>query len=87
MTMLTHIGSSRTITSSFRRTVIVLLRRIGRRVDHWVAITIANRERQVVRSMLHGLNDRDLKDFGVCRGEIDSVLTDATEMLERRLRS
>jgi len=56
----------------------MLLRRLGRLINHWVAVSIARREREVARAMLYRFSDRELKDIGICRGEIDVTLTEKT---------
>jgi len=42
----------------------MLLRRLGRLINHWVAVSIARREREVARAMLYHFSDRELKDIG-----------------------
>ncbi|MES2601888.1 MAG: DUF1127 domain-containing protein [Pseudomonadota bacterium] len=86
MSLSFHAGSSGTIPSGYRRTAAVLLRRAGRLIDNWVAATIARREHQVMTAMLYRFSDRDLKDIGICRGEIDFALSDTHRMLMKRMR-
>ena len=86
MSLLFHAGSSGTITSSYRRTAAILLRRACRLIDSWVAATIARRERQIMKAMLNRFSDRALKDIGICRGEIDFALSDTSRILMKRLR-
>lgn len=69
-------GSSGATASGYRRMAAVLLRLVGRLVDNWVADIIARRERDVMRSMLHGFSDRALRDIGISRGEIDFAILD-----------
>lgn len=52
-----HAGSPGAIPSGYRIAAAILLRRIGRAIDNWVAGIIARREREVVSSMLHGFSD------------------------------
>lgn len=52
-----HAGSPGAILSGYRITIAILLRRIGRLIDKWVADTIARREREVAGSMRHGLGE------------------------------
>ncbi len=48
------------------RNVLSLLKRYWRAFGEW-------RQRQRSRTTLHDLNDRDLKDIGVTRDEIDHI--------------
>lgn len=76
MNLLFYAGSSGTIASGYRRTAVVLLRRAGRLIDNWVAATIARREREVVKAMLHRFSDRELKDIAsVAARSISRCLT------------
>jgi uncharacterized protein YjiS (DUF1127 family) len=52
-------------------------RRIKRVVDGWVAGMIARRERQTAFVALHRLSDRELRDIGLCRDEIDQAVRNA----------
>lgn len=54
MSLSFHAGSPGTTPSGCRIAAAILLRRIGRLVDNWVAEIIARRAREVASSMLHG---------------------------------
>lgn len=75
MTLLTTTRSS--AATQIRRRFAVLLRRIGRLVDNWVASTIAEFERRAERAALQRLSDRQLKDIGLYRGQIEGALDEA----------
>jgi uncharacterized protein YjiS (DUF1127 family) len=50
--------------------------RLGRLFNRWVAAMIAHRERQAALAALRYLSDRDLRDIGVYRCEIDGALAE-----------
>lgn len=54
MSLSFHAGSPGAIPPGYRIAAAILLRRIGRLIDNWVAEIIARREREVASSMLHG---------------------------------
>jgi hypothetical protein len=53
MSLSFHAGSPGAIPSGYRIAAAILLRRIGRLIDNWVAGMIARRAREVASSMLH----------------------------------
>jgi uncharacterized protein YjiS (DUF1127 family) len=75
MTMLTHIPHA--ATPGARRFALVLAR-VRRGVDCWLAALIMRYERQAARTMLGHLSDRDLKDIGICRSNLDYALRRST---------
>lgn len=60
------------ITASTRRSSS-LLRRSSNLLEVSLAAFQAWRTRQKLRTVLHGLSDRDLQDIGTTRGEIDYI--------------
>jgi hypothetical protein len=56
MSALFHAGSPGAFPS-YRIAAAVLLRRVGRLIDSWVAGVIARRERELANSMRHGPRD------------------------------
>jgi uncharacterized protein YjiS (DUF1127 family) len=50
---------------------------IGRLVDRLVVAAMVRHERQAQRAALRLFSDRELKDIGICRGEIDYGLDEA----------
>ena len=75
MSLSFHVGSPGAIPSGYRITAAILLRRMGRLIDNWVAEIIARREREVARSMLHGFSEGALQDIVASKGEIDDMLS------------
>jgi uncharacterized protein YjiS (DUF1127 family) len=75
MTLLTATRSN--AASTIRRRLPVVLRRLGRLVDNWVASIIAEFERRAEIAALRHLNDRQLKDIGLSRGHIEGALDEA----------
>jgi uncharacterized protein YjiS (DUF1127 family) len=73
MTMLTNIPPSHALGAVAWKGLIILLARLRRLVNRWVAAAIAHRERQARFVALHGLDDRQLKDIGLSGGQIDEV--------------
>src|SRR6266700_201621 len=53
------------------------LRRTQRRakslLDDWIVARLAHRERQAARFALHRMSDRDLRDIGLSRSDIDQI--------------
>ena len=43
-------------------------------INNWLAAWIAHREREAARKMLFGFNDRQLRDIGISRSQIDYVV-------------
>jgi uncharacterized protein YjiS (DUF1127 family) len=72
MTMLTNMRPAAAPTS--RRSENALLARIKRIVDDWVAAAIVRRQRKAAFFALYQLDDRDLKDVGLNRGNIREAL-------------
>jgi uncharacterized protein YjiS (DUF1127 family) len=86
MTMLSNIPHHPLATSRNQSSVGSFLVWLGRLVDHLVAAAIARHERQAQLVALHQFSDRELKDIGICRGEIDYGLDEAAKTRARQQR-
>jgi uncharacterized protein YjiS (DUF1127 family) len=53
-------------------------------VNDWVAAAIVRRERKAAFFALHSLDDRDLKDVGLTRGDIHEALERAARLRKPR---
>lgn len=69
----TDIRSSSSAVPAIRGRFAVLF---GHLVNRWIARVIARWERQAIRVALRRLDDRELKDIGVHRHQIDDALTE-----------
>jgi uncharacterized protein YjiS (DUF1127 family) len=69
MTMMTNIPS--TAADPIGRRFAVAL---GNFINNWLAAMIAHQERKAARNMLFGFNDRQLRDIGISRSQIDYVV-------------
>ena len=60
-----------------------IVRRIGsgflRLVNGWIAAIVAQREHQAALTVLRSLDDRQLRDMGLDRGQIGAALADAAK--------
>jgi uncharacterized protein YjiS (DUF1127 family) len=70
MTMLNATPSETTTPKEIRRRAHILLARVGRLVNGWIATAIARRERQSARHGLHHFSDREWKDIGLNRSDL-----------------
>jgi uncharacterized protein YjiS (DUF1127 family) len=61
----------------FRRRLSVFLGRLGRLLDGYVASIIAELERRAEIDALRRLSDRQLKDIGLYRGQLEGGLEEA----------
>jgi uncharacterized protein YjiS (DUF1127 family) len=82
MTMLANIQPS--TGSNLKRSAAIWWWRLKRIANHWVAAALAYRERQAALYALRGLNDRELKDIGLYRGELDQTLQNAAQLRRQR---
>jgi uncharacterized protein YjiS (DUF1127 family) len=81
MTMLSTIPTSTTRPFAWRPALWPAhLRRL---INRFIASVIARHERHAARVALHRLDDRELKDFGICRAQIDSNLEDLAQTRAR----
>jgi uncharacterized protein YjiS (DUF1127 family) len=70
MTMISNIPNSAATDPIGRKFAAYL----GDRINHWLAAWIARQEREVARKMLLSFSDRQLRDMGLCRSQIDYAL-------------
>jgi uncharacterized protein YjiS (DUF1127 family) len=77
MTMLNNTSPYAVTAPGVRGAATILLARLGRLINRWIAALIAHRERQAALVALRHLSDRDLKDIGISRGEIGDALAEA----------
>jgi uncharacterized protein YjiS (DUF1127 family) len=82
MTMLTNIRPA--TGSNVGRSAAIWYWRLKRLANQWVAAAIAYRERQAALYALRGLNDRELKDIGLYRGDLDRTLERAARLRRQR---
>jgi hypothetical protein len=85
MTMLIPIQSAATPT--IRRSVLLLVARLRRFLNGWVAATIAHRERQVVLLAPRQLDDRKRDSTRMYRGPIDAGFEKVAQHRKRRHQS
>ena len=83
MTMLSNIPRYPPATARNRSSVGGFLVWLGRLADRLVAVAIAGHERQAELVALRQFRDRELKDIGICRGEIDYGLDEAAKTRAR----
>jgi uncharacterized protein YjiS (DUF1127 family) len=78
MTTLNNAASHATFAMGMQRRCR-FLKRIGRLLNHWIAAALAERARQVDVCFLRHLSDRELKDIGLNRGDLDAGLVEAAK--------
>ena len=81
MTMLTLMQTS--AARPFVLRTAVRLAHLRRFINHFFAAVIARHERHAARAVLYRLDDRQLKDFGIYRAEIESSLEDMAQTRAR----
>ena len=79
--MLTTIPTS--ATRPFARRTAVLLARLRRLINRFLAAVIARHERHAARVALHRLDDRQLQDMAMYRSQIESRLEEVAQMRAR----
>jgi len=67
------------VTEPYRTRIGSFLVWLGGLVDRMVAAAIARHERQAERVALRQLSDRELRDIGICHGEIEHGLDEAAK--------
>jgi hypothetical protein len=77
MTMLHTAPPHATAASAIQRSTRVVLKRMGRLVNRWIAALLAERARQANIVILRLLSDRELKDMGLRRGDLAEGLAAA----------
>ncbi len=70
MTMLTNIPNSAAAVPVARK----FAAQLGNIINNWLAAWIAHQEREVARKTLLGYSDRELRDIGITRSQIDLVV-------------
>jgi len=81
MTVLTSMQSS--VTRPFALRTAVRLAQLRRFINRFFAGVIARHEAHAVRAALYQLDDRELRDIGICRGQIESSLEDLAQTRAR----
>ena len=81
MTMLTTIPTPSTRPFAWR--TAIRLARMRRLINRFLAAVIARHERHAAREALRRLDDRQLKDFGIYRAQIDSSLEELAQIRAR----
>lgn len=81
MTMLTNMQTS--ATRPFALRAAVRLAHLRRFINRFFAGVIARHERNAARAVLHRLDDRQLKDLGIYRAQIESSLEDLAQTRAR----
>jgi uncharacterized protein YjiS (DUF1127 family) len=76
MTLLSH-NSSHSGTSHVWKRASFICEWLYRQINERVAVFLAHREYRATVSMLHRLNDRELRDIGLHRGQIGPALNEA----------
>jgi uncharacterized protein YjiS (DUF1127 family) len=79
MTILGNMPRYQPAAPTFGVKVAVIVARLRRVVNRLIAAELARRERQIAFAALHTLNDRELKDIGLYRGEIGYGLEEAAK--------
>jgi uncharacterized protein YjiS (DUF1127 family) len=83
-TVTTTITSLAMAAQALRGAGVAVLASLGRYLRHAIAAAIIERERRAAVEALRHLGDRELKDIGLCRGDIDAALAETAS--ERVLR-
>ena len=79
--MLTTIPTSATRPFAWR--TAIRLARVRRLINRFLAAVTARHERHAAREALRRLDDRQLKDFGMYRAQIDSSLEELAQIRAR----
>jgi uncharacterized protein YjiS (DUF1127 family) len=77
MTLLNSQSSYAATPPAVRRAFGFFLARLARLINRRIAAVIAHREYQANLVVLRSFGDRELKDIGLSRGEIDEPFADA----------
>ena len=75
MTMLSSIPDTTAAASTGRKFTAA----IGNFINNWLTAWIAHQEREAARKMLFGFNDRQLRDIGISRSQIDYIVDHSGE--------
>lgn len=79
MTIVTHSIFVRRPKAGLRAHLIRTAWRIRRFVNNLVAAALARRERQVALFALRQMSDRELKDLGLYRGDLERAVSRKTD--------
>jgi uncharacterized protein YjiS (DUF1127 family) len=83
MTMLnntsSHFAGSAARPGATRRAARVFLKALARLINNWIAVVIAQRERQANLVILGKLGDRELSDIGLNRNQLGEGLRAAAK--------
>jgi uncharacterized protein YjiS (DUF1127 family) len=85
MSTVTTITSLAMAAQAVRGGGVVVLASLGPHIKHWIAAAIIEWERRADIDALRNLGDRELKDIGLRRGDIDAALAEAASERRRRL--
>jgi uncharacterized protein YjiS (DUF1127 family) len=83
MTLLNHTTGHTPASAAIRSTFGYFISRAGQLINGAVAAIIAQRERQANLVLLRTLNDRELRDIGLGRGEIEAGIAEAATARSR----
>ena len=83
MTLLNHTTGHTPASATIRATFGYFISRAGELINRAVAALIAQRERQANLVLLRTLNDRELRDIGLARGEIEAGIAEAAAARSR----
>ena len=87
MTILNISPDSETTAATIRRALRFVMTRLGHLINRWVAAEIARRTRAADIALLRQLNDRELKDIGLTRGDLREGLAEAAKCRIRQQRA
>jgi uncharacterized protein YjiS (DUF1127 family) len=79
MTMISNLPNSAATVPIGRKFASYL----GDCINHWLAAWIARAEREAARKMLLSFGDRQLRDIGLCRSQIEYALSNPPGQTER----
>jgi uncharacterized protein YjiS (DUF1127 family) len=83
MTMLNNTSHYYGVPAAIRRALGIVVNRIGRLMNGWIATVIAHREYQANLVILRSLSDRELRDIGLDRSQIGEGLMEAARTRSR----
>jgi uncharacterized protein YjiS (DUF1127 family) len=87
MTLLNITPHHGSVASAIQRRAGLFLTGMGRTLKRWIAAVIAERARQADIIVLRQLNDRELKDIGLTRGDLREGLMEAARSRNRMQQS
>jgi uncharacterized protein YjiS (DUF1127 family) len=87
MTLVNTTAPHAPVASAIQRQSFFFLNAVGRTLKRWMAAVIAERARQADIIVLRQLNDRELKDIGLTRGDLREGLIEAARSRDRMQQS